>query len=320
MLLAHLMVSSVLLGTIAFGAGNGHAQDFPNKPIRFVTDGAGTGNDFMARLVAQGISGSLGQPVIVDNRSPSDRPVAMVIKAPPDGHTLLVTGGSLWNGPLLRKTFYDPLKDFSPVTTITREVMVLVVSPSLPVTSTKELIAYAMARPGALNYGSASSGGSGHLAGELFKLMAGINIVRVAHKSSSAALTSVMGGEVQMMLSSTGTAMPHVKSGRVKALAVGSAKQSPLAPGLPTVAATVPGYEATSLSGLFAPASTSAAIKMQLSQQVTRYLATAEAGQQFLNVGLEAVGGSPEEFATAIKADMMRVIRLVKEAGIRVDE
>ena len=244
----------------------------------------------------------------------------MVMKAPPDGHTLLVTGGSLWNAPLLRKTFYEPLKDFAPVTTITREVMVLVVSPSLPVTSTKDLIALAKTKPGGLNYGSASSGGSGHLAGELFKLMAGVNIVRVAHKSSSAALTSVMGGDVQMMMSSTGTAMPHVKTGRVKALAVGSAQPTQLAPGLPTVAATVPGYEATSLSGMFAPANTSVAIKNRLSKEVTRYLQTADAGQQFLNVGLETVGGSPEEFAAAIKADVARVIRLVKEAGIRVDE
>jgi len=123
-----------------------------------------------------------------------------------------------------------------------------------------------------------------------------------------------------MMLSSTGTAMPHVKSGRVKALAVGSAAPSPLAPGLPTVAATVPGYEATSLTGIFAPANTSAAIKNRLSQQVTRYLTTAEAREQFLNVGLETVGGSPEELAAAIKADVARVTRVIKEAGIRVEE
>ena len=320
MLLPHLLVSAALFGAIAFGVRTGQAQDFPNKPIRIITDGAGTGNDLMARLVAQGIAGPLGQPVIVDNRSPSDRPVAIVMKAPPDGHTLLLTGGSLWNAPLLRKTFYDPLKDFSPVTTISREVMVLVVSPSLAVTSTKELIALAKTKPGGLNYGSAAAGGSGHLAGELFKLMAGVNIVRVPHKSSSAALTSVIGGDVQMMLSSTGTAMPHVKSGRVKALAVGSAAPSPLAPGLPTVAATVPGYEATSLTGIFAPANTSAAIKNRLSQQVTRYLTTAEAREQFLNVGLETVGGSPEELAAAIKADVARVTRVIKEAGIRVEE
>jgi tripartite-type tricarboxylate transporter receptor subunit TctC len=148
----------LVVGVAIAGAGIAYGQNFPNKPVRFVTDGAGTGNDFMARLVAQGITGPLGQPVIVDNRSPSDRPVAMVIKSPPDGHTLLVTGGSLWNGPLLRKTFYDPVKDFAPVTTISREVMVLVVSPTLPVSSTKELIALAKTKPGGLNYGSASSG------------------------------------------------------------------------------------------------------------------------------------------------------------------
>ena len=307
------------VGLMVVGASVVSGQTFPTKPIRIVTAGVGGANDFMARLIAQAISGPLGQPVIVDNRA-GDRPQEIVFKAPPDGYNVLLDGGSFWFGPLLRKTSYDPLKDFSPVTTTSREVSVLVVTPSLPVTSTKELIALAKAKPGVLNYGSGATGSTNHVAAEFFKTLAGVNIVRVPHKNTGAALASVMSGEVQMMMASTGSVLPLVRAGKVKALAVASPEPTVLAPGLPPVAATVPGYEATSVAGMFVPAKTPAAVIDRLNQEMVRYLKTAEAKEKFLNVGLETVGSSPQELAAAMKSEMTRLGRVIKEAGIRLDE
>src|SRR3990172_3704003 len=189
-------------------AGMVSGQDYPNKPIRIITGGAGGGSDFAARLVAQGITGPLGQPVIVDNRATLPA-IDAAAKAPPDGYTLYVGGGSLWIFPLLNKVTYDVVRDFSPIALLVREVNVVAVNPSVAAKSVKELIALAKAKPGALNYAMNIAGGPAHLGAELFKSLAGVNIVGVAYKSNAAGVTAVIGVEVQLLISDASELMPH---------------------------------------------------------------------------------------------------------------
>jgi tripartite-type tricarboxylate transporter receptor subunit TctC len=305
------------LGMMVLGAGMVFGQNYPNKPIRIVASAAGGSGDFAARLIGQGLSGALGQQVVVDNRG-GIIPGEIVSKAPPDGYTLLIDAASFWIGPLLQETPYDPVKDFAPVTLTDSAPNVLVVNPSLPVKSVKELIALAKARPGELNYGSSSTGSSPHLAAELFNMMAGVKIVRVPFKGSGPAVISLLGGQVQLMFATAGSVAPHVKSGRLRALAVASLQPSALAPGLPTIAASgVPGYEAVAFEGMFAPAKTPVAIIDRLNQEIVRVLNKAEVKERFFNAGVETVGSTPEEFAAAIKSNVAKWGKLIKEAGIR---
>jgi len=305
------------IGMMVLGAGIVFGQNYPNKPIRIVASAAGGSGDFAARLIAQGLSGALSQQVVVDNRG-GVIPGEIVSKAPPDGYTLLIDAASFWIGPLLQETPYDPVKDFAPVTLTDSAPNVLVVNPSLPVKSVKELIALAKARPGELNYGSSSTGSTPHLAAELFNMMAGVKIVRVPFKGSGPAVISLLGGQVQLMFATAGSVAPHVKSGRLRALAVASLQPSALAPGLPTIAASgVPGYEAVAFEGMFAPAKTPVAIIDRLNQEIVRVLNRAEVKERFFNAGVETVGSTPEEFATAIKSNVAKWGKLIKEAGIR---
>ena len=203
---------------------------------------------------------------------------------------------------------------------LVKEVNAFVLHPTVPATSIKELIALARAKPGALNYSSGGAAGSTHLAVELFKSMAGVNIVHIAYKGGGAATTALFGGEVQMTLMGAGSVMPFVKSGKLKALAVTSAEPSAMAPGLPTVAASgVPGYEAVGLFGLLAPAKTPAAIINRLNQEVVRFVNRPEVKERYLNAGLETVGNSPEQFAAIIRSDMARMSKVIKDADIRAD-
>ncbi len=305
------------LGMMVLGAGMVFGQNYPNKPIRIVASAAGGSGDFAARLIAQGLTGALGQQVVVDNRG-GIIPGEIVSKAPPDGYTLLIDAASFWIGPLLQETPYDPVKDFAPVTLTDSAPNVLVVNPSLPVKSVKELIALAKARPGELNYGSSSTGSTPHLAAELFNNMAGVKIVRVPFKGSGPAVISLLGGQVQLMFATAGSVAPHVKSGRLRALAVASPQPSALAPGLPTIAASgVPGYEAVAFEGMFAPAKTPVAIIDRLNQEIVRVLNRAEVKERFFNAGVETVGSTPEEFAAAIKSNVAKWGKLIKDAGIR---
>jgi tripartite-type tricarboxylate transporter receptor subunit TctC len=214
---------------------------------------------------------------------------------------------------------YDALADFTPVTLTDRSPSVLNVHPSLPVKSVKELIALAKARPGELNYGSSGIGGASHLAGELFKYMAGVNIVWVGYKSGGHATTAVLSGEVQMQISDPNGIAPHVKAGRLRALAVTTLQPSPLVPGLPTVSESgVPGYEAAGLTGVFAPAKTPAAIINRLNQECARLLNQPEVKERLFNLGLEAVGNTSEQFIAIIKSDITRMGKVIKEAGIKI--
>ena len=243
MLMPRFITAICSTGVLTLGTGAACGQDYPNKAIRIITSPAGGGSDFTARIVAQGVSAPLGQQVIVDNRTALQAAEA-VSKASPDGYSLLVGGGVLWIGSLLRPSPFDALRDFTPITMTERTVHVVTVHPSLPVKNVKELIALAKARPGELNYGSAGAGSAQHLGVELFKAMTGVNIVHVPYKGGGPALTALVGGEMQMTIYDSGGVGPHVKSGRLRALAVTSAEPSALVPGLPTVAASgVPGYE-----------------------------------------------------------------------------
>ena len=317
MLIKRFVAWMFSIGMMVLGAGMVFGQNYPNKPIRIVASAAGGSGDFAARLIAQGLSGVLSQQVVVDNRG-GVIPGEIVSKAPPDGYTLLIDAASFWIGPLLQETPYDPVKDFAPVTLTDSAPNVLVVNPSLPVKSVKELIALAKARPGELNYGSSSTGSTPHLAAELFNMMAGVKIVRVPFKGSGPAVISLLGGQVQLMFATAGSVAPHVKSGRLRALAVASLQPSALAPGLPTIAASgVPGYEAVAFEGMFAPAKTPVAIIDRLNQEIVRVLNRAEVKERFFNAGVETVGSTPEEFAAAIKSNVAKWGKLIKDAGIR---
>jgi tripartite-type tricarboxylate transporter receptor subunit TctC len=232
MLLSRFIAGMLPVGPILLAAGVVSGQDYPNKPVRIVTATPGGGGDFAARLIAQAISGPLGQPVIVDNRT-TILAAEAVAKASPDGYTLVVQGNTIWITPLLLKTSYDMVRDFSAISLLLRETSILAVHPSLPAKSVKQLIALAKARPGELNYAASNIGAASHLAAELFKSMAGVNIVHIPFKGTSSAIAAVIGGEVQLTISTIAAVIPQVKPGKLRALAVTSAQPSVLAPGLP---------------------------------------------------------------------------------------
>ena len=322
----HVVLLPVLAGLMCLNAGEvsaqgaGSGQAYPTKPIRIVTSPAGGGGDFTARLIAQAISGPLGQPVIIDNRGPGFIPGEVASKAPPDGYTLLVNGSTLWVFPLLRKAPYDPVRDFAPIAVAERTVFIVAVHPSMPAKSIKELISLAKARPGELNYGSGSVGSTNHLGVALFASMAGINIVHVPSKGPQLAITAQIGGETQLTIFDAGLLLPHVKSGRLRALAVTSADPSVLVPGVPTVAASgIPGYQATGTTAVLAPANTPTAIITRLNEEIVRGLNRPEIKQQFLNAMVETVASSPEQLAATMKSDMAKMSKVIQDAGIKVE-
>ena len=295
------------------------AQVYPAKPVRVIVTGVGSGGDFAARLIAQGVSPSLGQQIIVDNRGSGNLPAEITAKSPPDGYTLCLSAAPLWITPFLRRTPYDPLRDFAPVTLVVTAPNVLVVHPSLPVKSVKELIALVRARPGQLNYATSGVGGSGFLAAELFKSMARADMVRVNYKSGGLALTELMSGEVQIFFANAGAAAPHLNSGRLRALAVTSARPSPLQPGLPTVAAALPGYELVSVQGLFAPARTPDAVIARLNQEIASFLQRPDVKEKFLAAGMESLGSAPEALMATVKSEMDRLGKVIRSAGIALE-
>ncbi len=311
-----------VVAVAAMASGLASAQTYPVKPLRVITAEPGGGNDFAARVIGQAIAPKLGQPWIVDNRGGAGGAIAAeaVAKAPADGYTLLVYAGNVWTIPLLRKNVRYEVKDFAPVTWAARSPSTLVVHPSLPVRTVGDLIALAKARPGQLSYGSGGVGASTHLAAELFKSMARVDILWVPYKGNGPAMNDLIAGQVQLMFGTAGTVTPHVNTGRVRAIAVTSAEPSVLAPGLPTIAASgLPGYESISIYGVYVPAGTPEAIIRQLNLAIVSVLNTPEVKERFLNVGMEVVGSSPEQFAAAIKADEARLRRVITEAGIRAD-
>jgi tripartite-type tricarboxylate transporter receptor subunit TctC len=301
-------------------AATAQAQSFPAKPIRIITSGVGGAGDVASRLVAQGIAPALGQQVIVDNRASGPIPVEVTLKSPADGYTLMLYGSTVWLGPYLRANAPDPLRDFAPISLAATAPNILVVHPSLPVKNVKEFVALAKARPGALNYGTTGIGSSPHLAAELFQAMAGVQFVRISYKGAGAALTDLIGGQIQLSFATASSVSPHLKTGRLRALGVSSARESILLPGLTTIAAAgLPGYESSSLQGVFAPAGVPAPILQKLSQEIMRYLHSSDAREKFLAVGVEVVGSTPEQFTAAMKTEMSRMGKVIRDAGIRED-
>lgn len=308
------LVFIILLVACAAGA-----QPFPSKPIRIVTTEAGGGTDFAARIIAQGLTQALGQQMVVDNRPSGVIPGETVAKAAADGYTLLVSTQIVWLLPYLQAAPFDPVRDFAPVGLAVTAPTVLVVHPSVPVRSVRELVALAKARPGDLNYASSGVGSSTHLAGELFKSLAGVNIVRIPYKGGGPAMNDLLGGQTQLMFATPPSVVAHTKSGKLVALATTSPGPTPLLPGLPPVSATVPGYESVTMIGVFAPAKTPAALVRQLNQEIVRVLHRPEIRERFFAAGSEVVGSTPEEFAGMMSADMVRMGRVIKAAGVRAD-
>jgi tripartite-type tricarboxylate transporter receptor subunit TctC len=304
---------------VLLAAASAHGQNFPNKTIRIVTTEPGSTSDFLARLLAQGIAAGLGRQVIVENKGGGMLASDTVLRAAPDGSTIILNGSSLWLAHLMRDDVpYDPVKDFLPITLAASAPSVLVVHPAVPARSIAELIALAKARPGELNYGSGSTGAPSHLAMELFKSMAGVSIARIPYKGTSPAINALLGGQVQMMVVPPTAVLGHIKSGRLRGLAVTSPRPSELAPGLPPVSAEgLPGFEVMGPFGLLAPARTPAALINRLNQEMVQVVNRPDERQRLFNVGVESIGSSPEEFAAAIGADILKWSQLIKAAGIR---
>ena len=307
-------------------AGAAAAQPYPAKPIRIVSPFApGGGVDFTARIVGQKITEALGQPVIVDNRAGAGGVIGTeaVAKAAPDGYTLLLgSAGPMTILPgLSTKLPYDPLKDFAPITLVTSMPFVLVVHPSLPVKSVQDLLALARARPGQLNFASPGNGTTTHLAAELLKTLANVNLVHVPYKGVAPAVTDLLAGQVQFMSGDLSTVMPQVRAGKLRALAVTSAKRSTQVPDLPTIAeAGVPGYDASGWFGVLAPAATPIEIVTRLNTTIVKGISTPESREKLAALGGEVVGNTPAEYAAFLREDLAKWSKLIKTIGLKPEQ
>jgi tripartite-type tricarboxylate transporter receptor subunit TctC len=298
-------------------ASSASAQTYPVKPVRIITAAAGGGSDHSTRLIATPLGAALGQQVIVDNRGLIVADVAA--KAPPDGYTLLLSGQTLWLLPFMRENVASNVTDFTPITTATEAANILVVHPTLPAKSVKELVALAKARPGELNFATSGNGNSVHLAGELFRSLANVNVVRVNYKAGSQAVTDLVAGQTQFMFGVPASVTPHLRSGRLRALAITSEKRSALWPDLPAIAQTLPGYDVASRLAIFAPAGTPMAIVQRLNEEIVRVLRRPDVKEKFIATGVEPVGDSPEALAATVKSEIERMSKVIKTAGIRAD-
>ncbi len=303
-------------------ATNSQAQTYPTRPIRLIAPFAPGGpTDIVARVVAQRLGASLGQNLVVDNRPSAGGAIGceLVARAAPDGYTLLLgSSGNLAVAPSLTlKLPYDPVKDFQPVTQTTSGPQIMVVHPSVQAKTVQEFIALAR-KSGKLNYASGGTGMSNHLASELFTMAAKVSILHVPYKGTGPALSELLGGQVQMMMSSLLPAMPHVQSGRLRGLAVTSLKRTAALPDIPTmVESGLPGFETTSWHGLLLPAKTPAAIANRLHSELVKMLNHAEVKTLFANQGMDVVANKPEEFAAYIKSESEKWSRVIKTIGLK---
>jgi len=299
-----------------------HAQPYAARPVHVVVPfSAGGPNDIIARLVAHKLAEALGQQMVIDNRPGAGGNIGtdFVAKAPPDGYTLLSAGpGSLITNPLIQKVPYETERDFAPVSLMAAAPNVLVVHPSVPAKTVKELIALARAQPGRLNYASAGPGSSSHLAVALFAAMAGIDIAHVPYKGTGPGLNDLVAGQVQLAIFGIPPVLPHVRRGTVRALGVTGSRRSAELPEVPTIdEAGVPGYEVNPWYGLLAPAGTPPAIVARLSAEVTKIVRAPEMREKLATQGAEPVGGTPEEYAAVIRADTVTWTRVIRQAGIK---
>ena len=301
------------------------AAAYPSKPIRIIVPfAAGGATDILARAIGQKMTEGLGQLVIVDNRPGAGGNIGsdVVAKAQPDGYTLLMggVGPNAINATLYPKLPYDAANDFAPVAHVANVTNLLVVHPSVPAKSVKELIAIAKARPGKLTHASSSPGSAGHLAGEMMKIMAGIDMVTVNYKGSAPALVDLISGQVDLMFDNMPPSLPHIKSGKLKALAVSGGERTSVFPDLPTIAESgLPGFDAGSWFGILAPAGTPPAIVNRLNAVIMKSLTSPELRERLSSQGAAPVGGTPEQFGRHIRAEIAKWAKVIKAANVKLD-
>ncbi len=297
---------------------------YPTKAIRIIVpQSPGASTDLTARLLGQKLSAALGQSVVVDNRPGAGSIIGtdLVAKATPDGYTLLVVASSITLNPTLHKNLpFDPIRDLAPITQLSAFPNVLTVHPAVPVKTVKDLIALAKAKPGGLNYGSSGSATGTHLSAELFKYMTGIEMVHIPYKGGGPAVQALLGGQVQLNFATIVSVLPFVRTGKLRAVAVTTAKRSPSAPEVPTIAESgVPGYDHGPWNGFLAPAKTPRAVIARLNEETARILHQPETKAIFLSEGAEPIGNKPEEFGAIIRDETAKWAKVIKAAGIRAD-
>ena len=317
-------VKSVFAVLALCGCSSAFAQSYPTKPIRMIVAyPPGGGTDIVGRMMAQKMSEDFAQTVVIDNRGGAAGSIGSEIaaKSVPDGYTILMgnVAPNAINVSLYAKLGYDPVRDFEPVSLVASTPNILVVHPTLAVKTVSDLIALAKAKPGTLNYPSAGLGSSSHLAGELLDSIAGVRMVHIPYKGGGPALTDLLGGQMQLMFATMPAAMPHVRSGKLRAVAVTSAKRSQAMPELPTIGETLKGYEASTWYGVLAPARTPRPIVTKLHGEIVKILGVAETRDKLLLQGFEPVGGTPAEFGAYIKSEIEKWGKVVKAAGIRAE-
>ena len=317
---------AALFAGAATPTGTALAQtNYPAKAIRYVVPfPAGGPLDIVARALGQELSKSWGQPVVIDNRPGAGGNIGadFVAKSPADGYTILMGAVSTHaiNITLYSKLPYDPIRDFAPVTLITSVPNVLVLHPSVPAKNVRELMALAKARPGQLNFASGSTGSAGHLAGELFKSMAGVDMTHIPYKGAAPAVVDLIAGHVSLMFDNLSSALPNIKIGRVRALAVTTLKRSPLLAELPTISEQgLRGFDISTWFGIFAPAGTPPEIIARLNAETVRILHTPEMKERLVILGAEPVGNRPDEFAAFIKAEIPKYAKVVRDSGAKAD-
>jgi tripartite-type tricarboxylate transporter receptor subunit TctC len=319
MVTARAAVGALLIPLCA----SAYAADYPQRPIRLIVPfAAGGGLEITSRSIGQKLTEKRGQSIVIDNRPGAATIVGSEIaaKASPDGYTLLmITTTFAINPSLYGKLPYDPVREFAPVTQINSVPNILVVNPSIPAHTVRELIALAKAKPGQLNYASAGSGTSPHLAAELFKTMAGIEMTHIPYKGIPPAVTDVIAGRVTMLMTTTISAAPHVKSGRLRALAITSPKRLAAMPEVPAIGETVPGYEADAFQGMVAPAGVPREIVRQLADDIAAIVRLPDIRERIIADGAEPIGSTPEAFSVFLKKEMLKWGKVVKESGARPD-
>jgi tripartite-type tricarboxylate transporter receptor subunit TctC len=318
--LLQLTASAAALQALPYAA---RAQSYPSQPIRIIVAfAAGSGSDIFGRLMAQWLTERLGQTVLVENRPGGGGNIGTeaAVKAQPDGYTLLQwVPGNAVNNSLYPNLSFNFLRDIAPVAGTARTPYVVVVNPDLPVKTIPELIAYAKANPGKLNFASAGIGTGIHMAGELFKIMAGVNMVHVPYRGAAGAMTDLIGGQVQLMFDTMAASIPHIKGGKVRAIAVATATRSSLLPDLPTVADTLPGYEASGPFGLGAPKDTPAPIIEKLNREVNAILADPKVKTRLSELGSEPLTGSAADIGKMLVAETEKWAKVVRTANIKVE-
>ena len=318
-----LITAACVMTTLPAGFAQAQTDAYPSKPVRLISPFPPGGSvDLVARLISPRLSESLGQQVVVDNRSGASGTIGTeaVARAAPDGYTLLVNTLPLVTNPFMYKVSYDMLNDFTAILQLSSSPSLLAVHPSLPVRSVRDLLALAKSRPGALHYASAGAGTNPHIAGELFNLLGKVNIVAVHFKGGGPGLVATISGEVGVTFTNFAETSGYVKAGRLRALAVSGAKRSAAMPETPTIAeAGLPGYEFVAWHGIVAPRGTPQAIVALLNDRVRKTLAAPDVARRFAEMGLEIVANSPEEFSAHLKSEMKKWGRVIKERGMRAD-